>query len=281
MSICTLVITFTHTGLQYSTGILTPKIAPVDYDQLLSSVKQQKLSSDEGFRRFKKLSKQGKQSKETSVLKKHHDIWEREKARLADLKTKTQAELNFWRSDILTQGDDHLSEIFAELTEYESQLYDERQEFEGNTVDPVWSLRVDLKTLIEDSSFPEADQPALTARKDILEELDAIKKQQVRIQRLLQEEYDMISSDLECFESSWGLLGKEPIPLVGKGVPNKKMVTKGVPVEMDCLECPDDKLRSDALCEFLRLDDQYLTLLDEWRLQNKHVLELVNCLFPV
>ena len=264
---------FTPTGLQYSSGVSTAsKIAPVDYDQLLSSVKKQKQDSNEGFRRFKKLSKQGKQSKETSILKKHHDVWEREKAKLADLKTKTQAELNFWRSDILAQGDDHLSEIFAELTEYESQLYDERQKFEGVTVDPVWSLRIDLKTLIEDSSFPEADQSTLSARKDILEELATIKEQQARIQGLLQEEYDMISSDLECFESSWDLC-KDAISLVAKGVPNMELVTMGVPVEVDCLECPDDKLRSDALCEFLRLDSQYLTLLDEWRIQNKHILE--------
>ncbi len=110
-------------------------------------------------------------------------------------------ELEVWRSNILVGGPDGLKPFLSESTEYEAALWEERQRFESDTVEPIWSLRVDLKGWTEGRrkgggrgaegglSFEE--------RQSILEQLDAVKEQQARIQGLLRSEWDLLSADLE------------------------------------------------------------------------------------
>lgn len=241
------------------------RIAPADYAKFTSSLKQQKESSGDSLQRFEMLSKQGKKTQERTTLAKHHEVWTKEHDRLANLKSKIQTDLNLWRTNILSRGLAYLPNVLSELAEYESQLYDERQVFEQMTVEPVWNLRTNLKILVEDSTCAEVDQKDLKAREEVLKELKILKEHQSTIQRLLAEEGEMVSTELDDFESRWGLC-LEPV---------SSHVTRGVPVEVTELHCPDDKFRTDTLGEFQRLDDQFQMLLDVWKQRNKHVLESV------
>ena len=261
----------THTADQqvqrYCAGSV-PKTTRVDYDQLLSDVKKHKEQGVTGLQRFNKLTKKGREAKETSLLKKHHEIWMKEKTRLSNLKSRAQSELNQWRSKVMS-SDPCLSELVTELTMYESELYEQRAEFEELTLNPVWLLRTDLKCLLENRSFPEADQTVPSCLDQILEELERVKEQQALIQRLLHDKCVLVEDELEGFVDDWGL-GSHGNSLVVK---ETYSVPRGIPPDVSCLECPDEKLFSDTLREFVRLDEQYCTLLERWRAANQETVE--------
>ena len=166
-------------------------------------------------------------------------------------------------------SDPCLSELVTELTMYESELYEQRAEFEELTLNPVWLLRTDLKCLLENRSFPEVDQTVPSCLDQILDELERVKEQQALIQRLLRDECVLVEDELEGFMDDWGL-GSHGNSLVVK---ETYSVPRGVPPEVSCLECPDEKLFSDTLREFVRLDEQYCTLLERWRAANQETVE--------
>ena len=61
----------------YLAGVTKRNFKPVDYDQLLESVKQQKASGQSQLLRVKKLSRTSKETKEKALLKAHHEAWDR------------------------------------------------------------------------------------------------------------------------------------------------------------------------------------------------------------
>ena len=81
---------------RYLAGSTAPrgkKFLDVDYEKLLASARQQKEAGNKRLKRVQQLSKRGKESKETALLKKHHEVWELEQARLLQARRNSQVEL--------------------------------------------------------------------------------------------------------------------------------------------------------------------------------------------
>ena len=91
-----------------------------------------------------------------------------------------------------------MKDFIAEVTEHESFLYEGRRQFEVDTVEPIWSLRTDLKDWVERSS-QACDLGS--AREDVLHELESVKQQQRRIQEILQNEHDLLCLELEQYQA--------------------------------------------------------------------------------
>lgn len=106
------------------------------------------------------------------------------------------SELEAWRSHILLHGPDKVKSFLAESTEYESTLWEERERFESETVEPIWCLRVDLQHWTE--GVREGGRGLRPEeQREVLEQLEMVKGQQVRIQEILQSEFDLLSADLK------------------------------------------------------------------------------------
>ncbi len=105
----------------------------------------------------------------------------------------TVTDLGVWRSNILLHGPDGLKSFLTETTDYETALWEERERFESETVDPLWSLRIDLK------SWTEGEGAGLTGeeRRSILDQLEAVRGEQARIQEVLRRESELLSAAVE------------------------------------------------------------------------------------
>ena len=93
-----------------------------------------------------------------------------------------------------------MKDFVADITEHESLLYAGRQQFEADTVEPIWSLRTDLKDWVERSCPGDRDDVAST-REAVLLELESVKMQQRRIQEMLQAEHDVLCLELEQYRA--------------------------------------------------------------------------------
>lgn len=193
---------------RYMRGAVAPRnktYQKVDYEHLLCTAKEQKVLGDKQLKKVQRLSKRGRESKETHLLRQHHEIWEKERSRLLALRKATQAELEAWRSEILVEGPIDLRNFIAEITEYQSELYEERQQFEADTLEPIWSLRIDLKGWVEDQwgSLQEDGCHANlgSTHQAILRELESVKEQQRRIQEVLESEFELLSSEVKDTEA--------------------------------------------------------------------------------
>ena len=226
----------------------------MDYGKLLASAKQHRLSAEERLKRVERLSKRGKESRETGLLRQHRDVWEREHARLVRGRQEAQMELERWRSDVFLLGDQELKSFVAEVTAYESELYDSRQKFEEDTVEPIWSLRVNLKSWVGGGTVEEDG----ACHEAVLHELDSVKEQQRRIQGILQSEFDVLWSEIKDYSSEY--------------LPDKGEMCRGIPPEALVLECPDEGLRESTFGEFTRLDECYQAMLDQWEEQNREII---------
>lgn len=228
----------------------------MDYGKLLASAKQQRVLAEERLKRVESLSKRGKESRETGLLRQHRDVWEREHARLVRGKQEAQMELERWRSDMVLLGDEELKSFVAEVTAYESELYDSRQKFEEDTVEPIWSLRVDLKSWVGGRTVEGGIDDA--SHEAVLRELDSVKEQQRRIQGILQSEFDILWSEIKDYSSEY--------------LSDKGEMCRGIPPEALVLECPDEGLRESTFGEFTRLDECYQAMLDQWEEQNREII---------
>jgi len=121
----------------------------VDYEKLLASARHQRSSAEEQLKRMQSLSKRGKKSRETGLLSQHREAWEREHARLKKEKKEAVMELEHWRADVVLHGSEELKAFVAEVTAYESELYDKRQQFEADTVEPICVCKI---TTLSDKS---------------------------------------------------------------------------------------------------------------------------------
>ena len=241
----------------YVAGVTKKNFKQADYEQLLESVKRQKVRGQQQLQKMKKLSKTSKKSRETALLKTHQESWDRMHAQLVSAKVNCQTDVEMWKSKVLGSSDEEMKAFVLECTDFESQLYEERLEFERETADPIWELRIDLKGWLESNSCPEEDRSVLD-HEMILEQLKLVKEQQNRIQKLLDEEYDMIQSDLSLVASDY--------------LPANWAVTRGIPQEVVDLVCPDSQLKDSALQEFLLVDGYYSSLLKQLEKSNKEVL---------
>ena len=244
----------------YLAGVTKRNFKQVDYEQLLESVRCQKASGQSQLLRVKKLTKTNKESREKALLKSHYEAWDKMHRQLVSSKVKSQVDVEEWKSKVLESRDEELKVFVLESTDLESQLYKEREEFERCTVDPMWSLRIDLKGWMEVHGSPEEDRTCL-GHEDIVKQLKMVKEQQNRIQKILDTEYDMIQSDLNAVASLY-------LPDEG----SELSLCKGIPPEALDLACPDVGLKDSALQEFLLVDEYYMSLLNHLEQSNEEVL---------
>lgn len=253
----------------YLAGIVKRNFKQVDYGLLQESVKQQRASGQNQLLRVKKWSKTSKKSKENALLKAHHEAWDRMHAQVVGAKLKSQANVEMWKSKVLEDKDEELKSFVLECTDLESRLYEERLEFERDTVDPIWSLRIDLKGWLEGNSYPEERERSVPGREEILQQLKLVKEQQNRIQAILDAEFDMIQSDLDVVVSKF----------LSDELSNQRMVDRGIPQEALDLACPDPELKGSVLQEFLMVDGYYTSLLNQLEQSNKEALRYTCRLF--
>ena len=242
-------------------------IKQIDYDHLLASIKQHRASGQKQLYRVKKLSKTNRHSKESALLKTHRKAWDKMHTQLVSAKVKHQVDVEMWKSKQLECSDEELKAFVLECTDLESRLYEERLDFEKETVDPIWSLRIDLKGWLEGNSCPEEDRSTVLGQSEgVLEQLKLVKEQQDRILEVLEAEYNMLRSELDVFVS-------ENLPSETGSLTTAN--GRGISQEALDLECPDGALKKSALQEFLLVDDYYLSLLNQLEQSNKDVLRYV------
>ena len=180
---------------------------------------------------------------------------------LVSAKISCQVEVEEWKSKVLESRDEELKAFVLESTDLESQLYEEREEFERCTVDPLWSVRIDLKGWLETHDRPEEDRSAGLGHEEIMQQLRMVKEQQNRIQAILEAEYDTLQSDLNVSVSQY-------LPDDG----GRLNGGEGIPQEALDLVCPDVELKESALKEFLSVDEHYRSLLQQLERSNEEVL---------
>ena len=121
-------------------GMGTNKYKAVDYGALKALAAEKRKQGLEAANRMKRLQDTAKQRKESTLLKQHKLVWQKEFARLKLLRKRLESELDLLLNESLIN--DMTSLVFENLETYRDFINTETNDFKKSTVDPVWTLRL-------------------------------------------------------------------------------------------------------------------------------------------
>ena len=122
-------------------GLGSTRYTKVDYDQLKSVALERKISGNRSLLKMNKLKNFTKASKESTLLKQHRSVWQRELGKLDSIRHRLERE----QERLILQGTTEGSSItmfMLEAEDYKMQLEEELEKFRKATAEPVWSLKV-------------------------------------------------------------------------------------------------------------------------------------------
>ncbi|PVD29952.1 hypothetical protein C0Q70_09213 [Pomacea canaliculata] len=244
-------------------GLSSNKYKPVDYNRLKALTSEKKFASIKTSMKVKKIEEISKANKESSILKQHRLIWQKEFLHLQHLRRKIQTEVE---SHIRSNASsDICSHIYHDFEYQEASLSSAFDRFKQDTVEPVWNLRDDLRYWLTENreDLKLGDPEVIKKHAEIKETANSVTTQQAKLLEKLQHEQLCLEQELQSEELNQlcpSLLDKHAV------------VQEGIPFEALDLECPDNHLKASVLQEFLILDDKYSTRLEE--LQARHALAL-------
>ena len=110
-----------------------------------------------------------------------------------------QEDLEEWRGEVGSNGGQFWREFLDDAAALESQLHAERQEFFEQTVQPLWTLKVELKGVLErhkKEGGRGGGGEGEEERRVLSGELEAVQRHQQRIQELLGEAFQLLWSEV-------------------------------------------------------------------------------------
>ncbi|XP_038607498.1 coiled-coil domain-containing protein 148 isoform X1 [Tachyglossus aculeatus] len=226
-------------------GLSNSKYRPVDYQQLYAVTEAKKLASAAIQLKIEKTEKISKMTKEQMLIKQHKQVWWHEHRKLKEIRHKLESEIQTF----LDEGSPEC-ECLLDLKNFELNLSEELDTYIKNTINPIWSLREDLKyRLSELQSCPENDFNPIK----VVEQIEFMKKQQKAILERLTLERQTLEEELADY-------GMKVFAHSSEG---KNILFHEFPKELEGLECPYPDLKSSILKEFCKFTEEYWSKLQE------------------
>ncbi|KAH9500896.1 hypothetical protein Btru_069148 [Bulinus truncatus] len=244
-------------------GLGSNKYSAVDYDSLRAAISEKRYASIKTSMKLNKIEQKSQQHKENSNLKRHQLIWQKEFLRLQHLRKKAEVALE---SHMRTnRNSDICSHIYKDFDYFDASIEADFEGFKKNTLEPVWMMRDDLKYWLSEhrEELKYGNPDVIEQHSEIAKTVADVKNQQEKIMEKLKYEEERLDSELLS-----DVLLELCAPVIEKHV----TVFPGIPQEALELDCPDVKLKSDVLQEFLIIDDRYLSLIDDLKSQHAFAL---------
>lgn len=206
-----------------STAAANKTYREVDYKELRAKLQEEKLKVHLDRQHLKKFQTVKETYSNTSAQNQHKEVWLKE-----DIAIKSQI-----KTTVSNNDPSDLSK-YSEITEYHIAVNQDHDEFEQNTVAPIWDFIEDVKNWKSDQSNSE----------DIKEVFTAMFAQQGNILTMLAMEGNSLESELHLFNKeikSW------------KSETQKESLTESLLV----LKFPNDEVLCEYLEEYLSIDHQY------------------------
>lgn len=235
---------------------------PADYDKLQAIAQLRKAAGNKTFRKIEKITKASKEKKVQGLLQQHKACWTKERIRLHSLQRKLQSDV-----DALRPGSpldpSSVKEFFQDLKIYEEIVSEDFQEFNKNTIQPLWDLREDLQFWIGENRDKILMGVAEKEHAEVLKIVESVKMQQHLVLDKLQMEQEQLEQELD----SMGVHEMMKVMMMSDTI----IKQTGIPDEAHELECPDEQLKASVLEEFILLDKKYETQLEYLELKYQHV----------
>ncbi|XP_060113325.1 coiled-coil domain-containing protein 148 isoform X2 [Heteronotia binoei] len=226
-------------------GLKSSKYKPVDYEQLHAVTKAKKLQSADILLKIKKAEHASKINKEQMLLKQHRQVWWQEHKRLHESRHKLELEIQAF----FDEGD----ECFLDLWDQRYKLSKDLDEFQANTVEPMWQLREDLRYRLSKIETNGEQQSCQENADAVLEQVELVKKQQKAILETLHLERTILEEKLEdCRLEILTHIREE-----------RATHFHDIPPQLLALECPYPDLKASIFMEFQKLADEYWLKLQE------------------
>lgn len=234
---------------------------PADYDKLQAIAQLRKAAGNKTFQKIEKITKASKAKKVQGLLQQHKACWTKERIRLHSLQRKLQSDIDALRPGSPLDSSS-VKEFFQDLKIYEDIISEDFQEFNKNTVQPLWDLREDLQFWIAENRDKILMGVAEKEHAEVLKIVESVKVQQHLVLEKLQIEQDQLEQELD----SMGVHEMTKDMMMSGTIKQT-----GIPDEAHELECPDEQLKASVLEEFILLDKKFETQLEYLDLKYQHV----------
>ncbi|XP_029559207.1 coiled-coil domain-containing protein 148 isoform X2 [Salmo trutta] len=229
--------------LRMKDGLGSSKYKPAEYEKLQAIVDAKQLQSVHIAQKVKRTLRTAKETKESSLLRQHRQVWSRENIKLANAGEKAEAELQGFLG-LNGLGSIIDKEVLSELLDHEVLLESELDAFRCATVEPIWQLREDLQYRLTEVQHQWQHQPPQPSD---WEKVNFVKDQQDAINGKLHTEYLAIEEDILSLgvEESSTKIADCLVPV------------DQVPEEVLYIDCPYPGLTASLIKEFQSLSEKY------------------------
>ena len=246
------------------------------------------------------LSHQGRESKESGLLRLHREAWLPKWQQLARRRNAVQRELKVWRAALLheywktrkevVEREEMKKEVVEEeevkreitcwkwveeMIEWEAKLAGEKEIFERRTLHPVYQTVEKLKCWLKIREKAEAEQAGYPQGGDMMRAVCAVRGRLEQVWCELEEESVSLCTSLASAPLPWGgevgRKGEERWRETVEDVEGKeevevwrsgrKDVTRRLPSPL--LSCPRQDLQASLMQEFSALDTHFQDVLDQ------------------
>lgn len=242
-------------------GQSSNRYRPADYDKLQAIAQLRKAAGNKTFQKIEKITKASKAKKVQGLLQQHKACWTKERIRLHSLQRKLQSDIDALRPGSPLDSSS-VKGFFQDLKIYEEIVSEDFQEFNKNTVQPLWDLREDLQFWIGENRDKILMGVAEKEHAEVLKIVESVKMQQHLVLEKLQIEQDQLEQELD----SMGVH-----EMMKDMMMSGTIKQTGIPDEAHELECPDEQLKASVLEEFILLDKKFETQLEYLDLKYQHV----------
>jgi len=249
-------------------GLGSNKYKQVDYNKLRATVSEKRYGSIKNGMKVAKIEQMSHQHKENTILKQHQLIWQKEFIRQQHLRKKIQGEVDdHFRAN---RNSDICGQIYSELDYIDASQSEDFNAFKKATADPVWNLRDDLRYwLTEKKEEVKYGSPeVIEEHNQVRAMVDNVKTQQEEVMRKLEQEQRRLEAELRT---------DTLLELCPPALHKRPAVAEGVPLEALQLPCPDSKLKSQLLQEFIIQNDKFRGMIEELQSRHAKALSLDDC----
>ncbi|KAK7508485.1 hypothetical protein BaRGS_00000051 [Batillaria attramentaria] len=249
-------------------GLGSNKYKPVDYGRLRALASEKKFAAIKTSMKVSKIEQISQANKESSLLKQHQLVWQKEFLRLQHIRRKVQAEVE---SHIRQNScSDICCHIYNDFEYNEAGLASAFDAFKTDTADPVWNLRDDLRYWLAENreDLKLGDPDVIEKHAEIRDTVTSVKAQQADLLEKLRHEQRCLEQELDTEE-----LRQLCPPVLEKHA----TVNEGIPAEAIEFDCPDRTLKATVLLEFLIIDEKYAARVDDLMARHALALKMDDC----
>ncbi|XP_011403515.2 PREDICTED: coiled-coil domain-containing protein 148-like [Amphimedon queenslandica] len=216
------------------------KYSEVNYDELLSIIRDKKGESKEQSARVRRLARRGSDRKAALVLEKHRQAWIKSWKKLKENADSLSNELDEWLTIRILNHSQLLNEYNVILKDF-TELQKSWSQFKDNITTDITNIRARLYNAKRCKS---SEKPQV--KEEMRTEINRVKELHKETWLLLEAEWILINDELRPIRSE--------IMTYAEG---EAVLNRGVAEEVWFLECPDERLRQVMSEEFKSLDEHY------------------------